>query len=360
MGQNERRRHFRNAFDRHVEVELDCKDNIPVELASTGREMPLLGTILDLSLGGMLVRLADADLRLPEGESFVVTFSLPDNGDQMVLEGVVVRQSLIEGRPCHGFRLSCGEKQEKILWKFLTEEQRKQKQLHFENVRMERQQLTRLRNSLQELLVVHAAVGRAKSRGMSYLVTVLAGLVGCGLMVLALNAVNRGVWDTLVDKHDVAAYRAGPPDYDALVPAETVQIPPFATPEAIAELRQRAEEKRDKEIRQQEELYQRRMKPVFDEYDRLKTSAPLIGTFAVMVGIILSAALAIFFQHRRPRLIARAREHLENKTREFAGKYPEEVQSSGGLSALDDPATLEDMIRSVSEKLLQPADRLVS
>lgn len=118
-----RRQNYRHA--------LSAADRIGVELDLPGRRPGLTGAVADLSVSGMRVRLADAEVYLPVEERLIARFALPGSEGPVTLSAAVAyTQTHNDARFC-GIRFLpstnplADETRERLIWRYLLDEQRK-------------------------------------------------------------------------------------------------------------------------------------------------------------------------------------------------------------------------------------------
>jgi hypothetical protein len=119
----ENRRHdYRHAFP------PDFRLRVEISLSRGGA--PLIGEMLNLSIGGMTVDLGDATVRLDANEEVCVRFAIPHGLRHFTIPSTIVH---IDPAPPGAFGLcflplddpDAQEEREKNLWVFLLDEQRR-------------------------------------------------------------------------------------------------------------------------------------------------------------------------------------------------------------------------------------------
>jgi c-di-GMP-binding flagellar brake protein YcgR len=115
-----RRRHFRQLFN--------STQFLKVVLTTSNESVSLMGTMVNLSIGGICVETSDAGISA--AERWNATFTLDGEAITIPVERVYAQK---EVRACYGFRflaptnLNIREAQEKTIWKFLLEQQRSER-----------------------------------------------------------------------------------------------------------------------------------------------------------------------------------------------------------------------------------------
>lgn len=173
MDTQERREYFRLHPHARVDVLLHPHTILPLD---PGGATLRRGWIVNLSLGGMLIQLDALSVPLAEGDWYHARFRLPLIGPQELEVEVVHTLARADGTVGNGlrfmFRGTSRRCQEKILWQYLAEEQRQQKQWLLET----RAQRAHLETKLQEVLEAHAAVKRAAALRRPSLALVVFGI----------------------------------------------------------------------------------------------------------------------------------------------------------------------------------------
>lgn len=129
-----RRKHYRHHFNasERLGVDLSPRRRIRVELDSADRRPQIVGQIFNLSLSGMLVRLTDPAASLENDDQLTASFAIPPGPARLVVDSVVVHSRKHEDGIYYGLRFlplidpAANDEREKVLWQFLTEEQRRQ------------------------------------------------------------------------------------------------------------------------------------------------------------------------------------------------------------------------------------------
>lgn len=129
-----RRRHYRHQFSagERLGVDLSPRRRIRVELDLQDRKSAVIGQIFNLSLSGMLVRLTDPAASLLKDDQLIASFAIPPRQDRLAVEAVVVHTRKFEDGIYYGLQFfplpdpAANDERNKVLWQFLTEEQRRQ------------------------------------------------------------------------------------------------------------------------------------------------------------------------------------------------------------------------------------------
>lgn len=325
-----------------------------VPAGTRAAEDPLSGRILNLCLGGMYVQLDETAVHLPVGERFTAVFSVPKNDLQLRYLAKVIHVQNKPHGPQFGFHFLGDAKQvvhevqERTLWQYLTDEQRKKNQLLYDEVRTERMHRARLLSQLKELQLCYAAVKTAGSLFYAVLLAVVLGLAGAGGVAAFLYSHNNELWNQAIANDEVLKkYAAQPPDFENAVPHEIVATLPIGT---FEERQKDADGKHDKEVQRLRKDYERRLRNAQGEYAPRKTSFVTIVASAFTVGALLAVAVWFAGSWRRPGRLEHAQQGLKKKLRHIVEKYPEDVRSWDGKSPSEIGQEIEGLIAAVEAK----------
>jgi c-di-GMP-binding flagellar brake protein YcgR len=106
---------------------------LAVELTGPGHAKPAAGLTVNLSVGGMAAQFVDSGLALEQGEACVARVVIPGSQVDLSIPSMVVHQGGSSDAPAYGLRFlpvadpAANEWRETVIWRFLLEEQRRQR-----------------------------------------------------------------------------------------------------------------------------------------------------------------------------------------------------------------------------------------
>jgi hypothetical protein len=107
--------------------------HLPVEVLCAAAASPVVGVIVNLSVGGMAVQVACEELHLAAGEPCEVRFAVPEKQQNMTVQALVVHQSSTGDYQTYGLHFlplanaETTENRETAIWRFLLDDQRQQR-----------------------------------------------------------------------------------------------------------------------------------------------------------------------------------------------------------------------------------------